>query len=775
MGQSKFGLTGWCAATVLVSAFLLFQVQPMVSKMILPWFGGSPAVWTTCMLFFQVFLLVGYLYAHLLDRLPNTRWQGIIHVTLLIAALCVLPIVPDPAWKPVGSSNPQWRILALLAASVGLPYLLLAASAPLVQVWYSRAFAGRSPYRFYALSNFGSLAALLSYPFWIEPMFDIPAQGRLWSSGFFAFAVLVGGLALAVARWKLPAVAASEANDAMAGNEDALNGWRLLIWLALPAFGSMGLLAVTNQICQDVAVVPFFWVVPLSLYLITFILCFDSEFWYRRNLFAAATLVVLLMIAAVLFSDNVQPLIDLFKPLLKPFGISGTIPDFLDSITLETTLYLSALFCICMLCHGELVRNKPGPRHLTLFYLFISAGGALGGMFVALLCPKLFTQYIESPIFLVGGGLLALVVVLSSWWKRERRWSLWWQALFGLVMLQLRDWKRSLWRRDVEADPRDHILMGKLGNAVRMGRSWKSLWSLLVPVVLLAGVAVVAFAFEVPEDDNLVSRRSFYGVLRVVEYGQGTADERRNLYNGRILHGVQLRKPKRRREPTTYYNSESGIGLTLTHLGTDRPLRVATVGLGTGTIAAYGRKGDYYYFYEINPDVIDIAKKYFTFMSGSPAEVRVVEGDARLSMEREKPQHYDVIALDAFSGDAIPAHLLTVEAVAVYLKHLKSDGVLAVHTSNRHLNLVPIVALLAEHYGMQVVAVNAEDHGGGADSSSEWLLVTNNDSFLNVPDVAVACEAVELPDREIRVWTDQYSNLFQILSAWHEDDADDSE
>ncbi len=425
MGQNKYGLTGWCAATVLVSAFLLFQVQPMVSKMILPWFGGSPAVWTTCMLFFQLFLLAGYLYAHLLDRLPSTRLQGIIHAAMLIAALCVLPIVPDPAWKPLDSSQPQWRILTLLAANVGLPYFLLAASAPLLQAWYSRASQGRVPYRFYALSNFGSLAALLTYPFLIEPAYDIPAQSTLWSCGFGAFAILAGGLALAMARWNVPAAHLAANADAAANHAPPPTIPRYLLWLLLPAFGSMSLLAVTNQICQDVAVVPFFWVVPLSLYLLTFIICFDSEWWYRRNVFALATLVVIIMIGAILLQDEVQP-------LLTRMGITKTIPDFLDSITLEVVLYLSALFGVCMLCHGELVMRKPGSRHLTLFYLMISAGGALGGMFVALVCPKIFSEYLESNIFLVGGAVIAILVIMHSWQQRERRWGLWWRSLAWL-------------------------------------------------------------------------------------------------------------------------------------------------------------------------------------------------------------------------------------------------------------------------------------------------------------------------------------------------------
>ncbi len=771
-GQNKVGLTGWCAATVLVSAFLLFQVQPMVSKMILPWFGGGPAVWTTCMLFFQVFLLAGYLYAHLLDRLPNSRWQGLVHAVLLVAALCVLPIMPDATWKPVDSSQPQWRILKLLAANVGLPYFLLASSAPLLQAWYSRATGGRVPYRFYALSNFGSLAALLTYPFVIEPTFDVPHQSTLWSCGFGAFTVLAGGLALMMARWNVPAphlVATAET-----AKPQPLSRGRLLLWVVLPAFGSMSLLAVTNQICQDVAVVPFFWVVPLSLYLLTFIICFDSEWWYRRNLFALATLVVAAMIGGVLLQDEIQP-------SLSWLGMARPIPDFIDSLTLEVTLYLSALFGVCMLCHGELVLSKPGPRHLTLFYLMISAGGALGGLLVALVCPKIFTEYYESDLFLVGGALLALTVILHSWWRREQRWGLWWRCLLSFPVLIARDLTRSLLRRNLEGDPRRQKRIHVVHQVIVRGRRWTTWWSILIPVPLvLAGALFAYFAGRYQPTSSVASRRSFYGVLRVLQLGTDTANERRNLYNGRILHGTQFMRADRRREATTYYNPDSGIGLTLRCLTGDAPLRVATVGLGTGTIAAYSQEGDFFCFYEINQDVIDIARSEFFFLSESPAHPQVVLGDARLSMEQQSPQNYDVIALDAFSGDAIPAHLLTVEAFAVYLQHLNKDGVLAVHTSNRHLELRPIVALLAGFYQMHVVLIDADDQGGVADSSSEWLLVTNNEEFLRTDEVLESATTVTYPGADIRIWTDQFSNLFQILKAWHDYptvvdlDADDS-
>ncbi|MHB8970030.1 MAG: spermidine synthase [Pirellulaceae bacterium] len=761
MGETRRGLTGWAAATVLVSAFLLFQVQPMVSKMILPWFGGGPSVWTTCMLFFQVFLLAGYAYAHALEQLPRTRVAGMIHLVLLVAALAVLPILPGETWKPHDSSQPQWRIVTLLAANVGLPYFLLAASAPLVQAWYSRAFHGRSPYRFYALSNVGSLTALLSYPFVIEPAFDIPHQSTLWSCCFAAFAVLSGGLALVMTRWNLPAahtVTAAHPDTAA----DALSLVRLGLWLLLPAFGSMSLLAVTNQICQDVAVVPFLWILPLSLYLVTFIICFDAERWYLRTVTSLATLLVVFLIAAMLVPERVQP-------VLGWFGISRDLPEFIDSLALEAGAYLAALFLICMLCHGELVRIRPGSRHLTLFYLMIAAGGALGGLFVALVCPRIFTSFVESDICLIGGAVLAAVILLQAWWCRERRWASWWIAGTCLPWMIAHDLLLLLVKRGDETGTRvRHQRIFQALHVVRRRRKWWTLWSVLLPVPAFALLLLVALLPGHRNRPNvIVAKRNFYGALSVSEYGGADSEnQRRNLYNGRILHGVQFRQPDKRDIATTYYTAASGVGLTLANIGGPEPLRVATVGLGTGTIAAYGQPGDYYCFYEINPQVIDIAQQYFTYLSDCPAEVHIELGDARLSMEQQPPQSYDVIALDAFSGDAIPAHLLTVEAFAVYRRHLKPAGVIAVHTSNRHLNLRPIVALIAQHYSMQVVAVYAEDEEGVADSASDWLLVTNNEEFLHCKDIAQAGKPLDPPDAAMRVWTDQYSNLFQILTVW---------
>lgn len=762
MGDRTRGLAGWTAATVLVSACLLFQVQPMFGKMILPWFGGGPSVWTTCLLFFQVFLLAGYAYADGLARLPSPRWAGLLHLLLLVAALAALPILPAPAWKPPDSLHPQWRIVTLLAAHVGLPYLLLAATAPLIQAWYSRATGGRSPYRFYALSNIGSLAALLSYPLLVEPALDNAAQSRLWSCGFAAFTVLSGGWALLMVWRNFPPLPVPEGATGQQQAADRLTPVRLALWVLLPAFSTLSLLAVTNQMCQDVAVVPFLWILPLSLYLVTFILCFDAAWWYRRVGNAVATLGVISIIACLLVPEKVAP-------LLRRFGLSGELPAFMENLALEVGAYAVALFLICMLCHGELVRSRPGPRHLTLFYLLVAAGGALGGVFVALLCPLWFTSLVEAQICLLGGALLAAYILWQEWWRRERRWTSWWGALARFPALVTYDQLLSLIpRRPAEARWARTRRILRLGHMLQRRRHWSTLWSVLLPLPLVGGLLLAAM---IPLQDDwshvCAARRNFYGVLRVMEYGDEDVESwRRLLYNGRIMHGVQLLQPSRRYTPTAYYAPDSGIGLTLVNMAYADALRVATVGLGTGTIAAYGQAGDYYCFYDINPQVAEIARDYFTFLADCPADVEIVLGDARLSLEQQEPQHYDVIALDAFSGDAIPVHLLTVEAFATYRRHLAPHGVIAVHTSNRHVNLRPLVRLLADHYQMQVVAVYADDRGGVADSASDWLLMTDNQEFLDLPPVARAVEAVEEPPADLRPWTDQFSNLLHSLTVW---------
>ena len=716
-------LTLCCGCTILISAFLLFQVQPLISKMILPWFGGTPAVWTTCMLFFQMLLLGGYTYAHFLVRIRSFVVQAAVHAVLLAVALAVLPITPDASWRPREWSDPTWRIIVILAGSVGLPFFVLSSTAPLVQAWYARATRGASPYRLYALSNAGSLTALLSYPFLIEPWLTTTSQDRIWSLTFGLFAISCLGLfALIWWRARVP-LGGLQLERELEKDLDRVPGegsgsasperppylYERVAWLLLPALASLLLLAVTNHVCQDVAVVPFLWVVPLSLYLLSFIICFDSEAWYIRPLFG-------LLSAAAVVAIAMSTLAYEIDDLLVRWEIDFELTDYTDQLVIEAAIYLSALFFLCMLCHGELVRLKPAHRWLTSFYLSIAAGGALGGLFVAVLCPLIFSAYWELNIGLVAGFALATLVV---WFDGKDRW------LKNNFMLQ-----------------------------------WTGAFAVAGSVMLL-----VHAQWQAIQDDSLVAVRNFYGVLRVSDdvSSEDPADHTRALYNGRILHGIQSLDAEQQRLATSYYHRDSGVGITMRRYPRPHPWRVAVIGLGTGNMAVYGEPGDFYRFYEINPVVPVLARRYFTYLSDSPAEIDTLLGDARLSMQREEPQNYDIIVIDAFSGDAIPSHLLTKEALGIYQKHLRPGGVIAVHISNRHLDLVPVVAALAEYGEFHPIKIEKEGDYGPLDAISDWMLLTRNEQFIEDDEVELAADAFEGTYVPVPLWTDQYSNLFRIL------------
>jgi len=734
MSNKLLAYACWSAVTIFLSAFLLFQVQPVISKMILPWFGGGPAVWTACMLFFQLVLLGGYAYAHLLVSRSRSLPTTLFHLALLAAALLTLPITPADTWKPLDGTQPTWNILVLLAVNVGLPYFLLSSTGPLLQAWYHRVLPGGTPYRLYALSNVGSLGALLTYPFLFEPRLTTDAQGALWSALFGVFAVLSGGLAIATYR----ATAGAEPPSGGTTDDQKSSGLeaeeptsldRRLAWLLLPALASMMLLAVTNHVCQDIAVVPFLWVIPLSLYLLSFIICFDRSWWYRRRIFGFATSIALSLLCYLLAEEAVESALESVCGMIaRPVGwfhealaarLTDVIFDFgwdeyLDELAGEAGFYLVVLFLICMVCHGELARLKPPPSQLTSFYLMVSAGGALGGIFVALIGPQIFSTYLELSIGLVVAFMLALGVVWDDLWTT---WFL--------------------------------------------NRAWKKCLAFAVGFGLL--LVVVRAQFESLNSDGLFSVRNFYGVLTVEEHYEDDPDFHiRELMNGRILHGSQFVDLMKSRRPTTYYLYESGIGITLQNYNRGKPIRVAVVGLGTGTIASYGVSGDTYCFYEINPNVRTLAYEHFSYLRDTRAEVQVKLGDARISMERQRPQQYDVIALDAFSGDAIPAHLLTKEAFEQYLRHLRPAGVIAVHISNRHLDLVPVMGGLAKHFSIPAVMIEYEDEDYIGEAGSDWVLFTHNDDFLQTPAVAEVAESLE-GYTPIPLWTDQYSNLLQII------------
>jgi MFS family permease len=663
------------AATIFLSSFLLFLVQPLIARLILPWFGGSAAVWTTCMLFFQVVLLAGYAYAHVLGKLGGRR-QPIVHTVLLLAALATLPIMPAESWKPAGDQEPITRILLLLCATVGLPYFLLASTSPLVQSWFARARPGENPYRLFALSNLASLIALLGYPFLVEPVFTAREQVDLWSWLFAALAVLC-----AVVAWRTPQTAAARNAEPAPpiGRRDY--AW----WLALAATGSVLLLAVTNHLTQNVAAVPLLWLVPLTLYLATFIIAFEGKTWYEPKYLWPLILIALVAMAWLLIDA-----------------------DYHYQLGLQLAVFLSGLFIGCLFCHGELYRTRPAPSHLTAFYLTISAGGALGGLFVAVIAPLVFSGYFELGVGLVAVALLATLRFIS---------------------------------------------VGRVAYVLGL-------------LVLLGVGACATYDGFRHQQDVRVAKRSFYGVLRVREYGvPGDDSHLRRLVHGTIMHGEQYMSDSLRHTLTTYYTESSGIGAAI-FSKQDHPLRVGVIGLGAGTIAGYGRPGDVYRFYDIDANVIAIAHSEFTFLGDSGARIETALGDARLSLEREAPENFDVLAVDAFSSDAIPVHLITRQALETYERHMKPDGIVAFHVSNRFLDLIPVVARLANELHLHAVLISddpEEDDDKSIKSRSDWVLVSRDARALKAPAI-VDGGAVPAEDRpQWRTWTDDYSNLVQIL------------
>lgn len=662
------------AVTVFLSAFLLFLVQPLIAKQILPWFGGSAAVWATCLVFFQSMLLAGYAYADGLVRWGGPAVQRWMHTAILAASLAVLPIVPAVAWKPAGDEDPTLLILGLLAATVGLPYFLLSATSPLLQAWFARGFPAGTPYRLFAVSNLAAVIALLAYPFAIEPWLPVRAQTLAWSAAYVVFAVLC---ALLARHGDRPAPPRAAAAPGVAAPDAAPAWWTRVQWLALSAMGSFMLLAVTNHLGQNVASVPFLWVAPLALYLLSFVLCFDTGGWYRRELFVALLAVMIIGMALLL--------------------------DSLD-LHIVAPVFLAGLFVACMFLHGELAALRPDPRHLTGYYLIVSLGGALGGVLVGIVAPLLLVGYFE-----VGIGLAAC-------------------AALGIV--------RTL------RPPRIDAAAFAVALAVAV---WGSHGQM---TTFTNGATFIS--------------RNFFGVISVHDFGG--ASPWRSLRHGAILHGGQYLHPESRLlEPSTYYSRKSGVGLALASL--ERPgRRIGVVGLGTGTLAAYGRPGDVLRIYELDPEIVAVARDYFTFLREARAATEIVVGDARLSLEREPPQAFDLLAVDAFSGDAIPAHLLTSEAFEIYLKHLKPEGLLLIHATNRYLDLPPVIARVAAEKALHAVLVTELGmvDGDPRASRSDWVALAR--SAATLAPLADAPNARRLaPDGRAPLWTDDFNNLFGIL------------
>ena len=667
------------AASIFLSAFLLFQVQPLIAKFILPWFGGSAAVWSAALLFFQLLLLAGYLYAHCLVRYLKPKQQFWTHATLLILSLTTLPIVPSAMWKPSGGDDPTLRILLLLGATIGLPYGLLSATSPLLQAWYLRTHQGAIPYRLFALSNLGSMLALLSYPFVIEPRMPLSRQAMVWSISYGAFAILC-----IFAAWR------SRQSDsrpiAQFPDLPSPRFSELALWIALAACASILLLALTSHLTQNIAPIPLLWIAPLSLYLLSFILCFESDRIYNRAIFLPLLVAALYLLAR---SD-------------------GWLQHNADITTLIPAL-CGAFFVCCMVCHGELARRRPHPRYLTQFYLMVSIGGATGGLFVALIAPRLFNSYIELP---VGMALCAALVTCVLWMDFPAPWL---RASIAL--------------------------------------------------------ATIAFASYLIYSSNRESRaytrsvRNFYGVLRVRDdpAWKGLPPQRL-LIHGTISHGSQLKIPGGDRIATSYFGRGSGINRALRTLDERGPIRIGVVGLGAGVTATLARAGDTLHYYEINPLVFDLAQSEFGFWKACPAEKRLFLGDGRLILERMPDEHLDLLAVDAFSSDAVPMHLLTAEASGTLVRHLNPGGILAFNITNRYLDLAPVVAELAAANGFTGIVV--DDAGEEEDyySNSSWILLARDPALFdhaNFQDKFAVSKLKRKPG--FRGWTDDYSNIIQIL------------
>jgi spermidine synthase len=697
------------AGAIFASAFLIFLVQPMVGKRIVPWFGGAPAVWMLCLAFYQTTLFAGYAYAHLLIRWATPALQIPVHALAIAGALLALPVLPPEGAKPVGAVEPSAAILQLLAAHVALPFLALAATGPLVQAWFARRYPSRSPYPLYAVSNLGSFLALLAYPFALEPRLPLSTTGRLWSLGFVATAGAVIACA-GLARRRLPDARSPAAGAAAPARTPPV---RLALWLLLPACAVVLMMGVTNALCLDVAGVPFLWILPLGVYLATFVICFGSEGSYRRvpYLLLAVAAAALVRVAA-----------------LEGLGVLAIV----KSIQIQVVIHVLLLFAACMVLHGELHRLRPPASSLTLFYLCLSAGGALGGIFVGVVAPRIFDDYHELGL---GIGLA-------------------WLLLLAATAQDSRSWLRS-------GAPH---------------RRWAGALALTAILLPLAPVRPLERGQQV-----IHRERSFFGVLSVVEIKKEEGTQRQ-LSNGTTLHGTQFSTAPRR--PTSYFGVQTGIGLALGQRVPGTPVSIGVVGLGIGTLAAYGRPGDRMRFYEIDPAVIRLARDdgYFSYLAESRAEIEIVEGDARISLASERARgelpRFDFLVIDAFNSDAIPIHLMTREAVALYVDALAEDGLLVFHVSNRHFDLAPVLARLADDAGLEFVSIETAWFPKYWSAESLWVFLARDEERLKslARHALARREALRVPREAIRLqrpsrawleraplWSDDYSDLVGAL------------
>jgi len=762
-------------ATIFLGAFLLFSVQLLLGKYILPWFGGTAGVWTACLFFFQTTLLVGYAYAHGSVSRFSAKLQMRIHVLLLVVSVSALPvaarfwptpITPGAWWKPQSGEIAVWLIVRVLLVSVGGLVTLLATTGPLMQHWFTRACPGESPYRLYALSNAGSLLGLLSYPAVLERWFRLHTQAWLWCAGYCVYAIAAIAVSSLASRKSADFTASSQGTAA----SEAPGTRAKLQWFLLSALGSVMLLAVSRFITADLAPIPLLWMLPLAVYLCSFIICFDHPRWYRPGLFHP------FLLAAAIFV------------LMFYRGLGLHLWIFIAG-------FLITEFACCMLCHGELYRRRPQPAHLTSFYLMIALGGAAGSAFVNLVAPFLFHGYWEMHLGIATCLLVMAVMAAmdeSSWANRKN----------PFIAIALASWIvfiASFWLSS-DADSLAHFLSNGVWATLAVVTLICSVLALrpkgiagfleneapqLTRWTLFAGVGaaslVLIWAGTSQYRQSSWAHRNFYGTLYVTE--RQMSDPRFNAYvftHSSTMHGLQFETPDLRGYPTMYYNKTSGIGLLLLNFPRSQQhpahgLRLGGIGLGVGTLATYAHPGDVFRFYEIDPEVVRVASGkygYFSYLADSKAHVELIDGDGRISLEREladgKPQAYDILVVDAFNGDAVPVHLLTQEAFELYLKHLRDENsVIAVHITNRAVELASVVAAEAQHFGLNLLYVNAsgltsKSLPDGVASPNQWILLSRSKEVLSAPALVQASSPLHLR-KGLHFWTDDQNNLLQIL------------
>jgi hypothetical protein len=715
-------------STLFVSAFLLFLVQPMVAKMVLPMLGGSPMVWNTCMVFFQMALLAGYAYAYGATRWLNGRVQIALHVSLLLLPFGTLPFLIGPSSAPqVGNTQILWLLL-LLAGTIGLPFLTLATSASVLQHWFSRTDhpSARDPYFLYVASNVGSFLALIAYPALVEPTLSLRDQSRLWTSGYFVFAALVIGCA--VVGWRA-GLGTSQCPEQAAGvplaDARPLNAKRRLWWIALAFIPSSLMLAVTTYLSTDVGSVPLLWIVPLGLYLVTFIAAFSS----KASLLTRA--------AGIVF-----PLV--LTPLAMLLSMSAT-----SRLGLMLPLHILTFAAAALLSHAQLANDRPAPAHLTEFYLWIAVGGLLGGLFNGLAAPLLFTRVLEYPLVLALACVTVPAMSIAAS-RHDRAMDLAVPLAVGVLTLgALSIAPTQLALRLAAAAIPAFVAFGARRRPLRFAMS--------IGALTLGGLLLGA-------TPALHAERTFFGVYRLTQDRQG---EFRALAHGTTMHGMQAIAGPERGEPLAYYHRGGPVGQALAARSLDRPPKnVAVIGLGVGTLAAYAQQGQLWTFYEIDEAVERIARdtNHFDYLQRCGERCRVVIGDARLSLA-SRADTYDVLVLDAFSSDSIPMHLLTSEALALYLKGLRPHGVMLFHISNRHLTLAPIAGRLAKEHNLTAL-VNADRRGADwprSRTASIWVAMARDGNDLGTLASDSRWRPIDVP-APTPLWTDDFSN---ILSAIH--------